>query len=325
MKRHPAPKRIQVITDGRPGNENPALGLAEAIAARCGAAVEARRIALRPGASWLPAGFWAAGGALAFAGVQGGRGDLGAGADLVIGAGRRSAPVIAALRGPGRRAIQFMAPQMPLSRFDAVIAPEHDRLQGPNVLTTLGSPTRLTAARVAEAAQALGPAWRGGDRRLAALIGGPSGAARFGEPEAEALIAALHRFADAGFAPLLIPSRRTPDALIGRLKTEFPAAPIHVGGGANPYPGVLGVADAALVTADSVNMCSEAASTGMPLFVLPVPGLSPKLRRFQDALAARTGARAPEEPQARWTYDPLDEAGRIAGLLLARGGEPRPA
>lgn len=321
------PETILVLTDGRPGNENPALGLAEAMQRRCGARIEIRRIALRPGLAAAPARVWALGPGLGwpFLGLKGGAGDLRAPRDLVIGAGRRSAPIVAALRRPGTAVVQFMAPQMALSRFDAVIAPEHDGLTGPNVIASLGSPTRLSAARVAEAAAALPPAWRPEGPRLAALIGGPSGAARFGAAEQDALIAALTRFQAAGFALLLIPSRRTPQPLIDRLRATFPDAPLHAGEGPNPYPGALGVADAALVTADSVNMCSEAASTGLPLFLLPVPGLAPKLRRFHAALAARTQARPPEDPQARWTYDPLDEAGRIADLLLAPAEEPRPA
>ncbi|MGG7566686.1 mitochondrial fission ELM1 family protein [Rhodovulum sp. DZ06] len=314
------PKLIRVVTDGRPGNENPALGLAEALAARTGATVETARITLRPGLSALPAAIWARrlGPGWPFSGLSRGAEGLRDPADLVIGAGRRSAPIVAALRGPGRAAIQLMNPQMPLARFDAVIAPEHDGLRGANVMSSLGSLTRLSAARTAAAAAALPPEWRPEGPTLAAMIGGPSGAATFTDAEAEALLSALARARAQGFAPLLIPSRRTPPALIDRLKAAFPDAPIHTGDGPNPYPGVLGVAAAALVTADSVNMCSEAASTGLPLFILPVPGLSPKLQRFHAALAARTGARAPDDFTAAWTYPPLDEAGRIADALLAR-------
>ena len=314
----PPPQRILVLTDGRPGNENPALGLAEALARRSGARIETRRIAMKPWASRLPAALWG----LPIPGLARlslGRADgvFDAQADLVIGAGRRSAPIVASLRAPGREAVQFMAPQMPASRFSAVIAPEHDGLSGPNVLGALGSPTRITPEAVATAAAALPPEWRPETPALAVMIGGPSGAARFGAEEEQALLGALHAAKARGLAPLLIPSRRTPGPLTDRLAAEFPAAPMHLGDGPNPYPGTLGAARAALVTADSVNMCSEAASAGLPLHVLPIPGLAPKLRRFHAALAARIPVHGPESVgEAPPPPAPLAEADRIAALLL---------
>ena len=35
----------------------------------------------------------------------------------------------------------------------------------------------------------------------------------------------------------------------------------------NPYPGILAMADAVIVTSDSINMASEAASTGKPVLI----------------------------------------------------------
>lgn len=314
----PLPKRIHVVTDGRPGNENPALGLAEALARRTGAQLSRSRVALRPWAAKLPAAFWGLPvPGLARLALAEADGAFDTDADLVIGAGRRSAPVVAALRAPGRAAVQFMAPQMPLHRFSAVIAPEHDGIGGPNVLTTLGSPTRVTPETVAAAAADPPPDWRPEAPALAALIGGPSGSAPFGAAEQEALVAALRAARARGLALLLIPSRRTPASLTDRLAAEFPDAPMHLGDGQNPYPGVLGAARAALVTADSVNMCSEAASAGLPLHVLPVPGLAPKLRRFHDGLSARIPVHPPETAGAApRPAAPLAEADRIAALLL---------
>ena len=44
------------------------------------------------------------------------------------------------------------------------------------------------------------------------------------------------------------------------------------GEGENPYFGLLGLADFLVVTCDSVNMVSEAASTGKPVYVADLPG-----------------------------------------------------
>ena len=68
---------------------------------------------------------------------------------------------------------------------------------------------------------------------------------------------------------VLIPSPRTPAALIETLGAELGEADIHIVSRdeANPYPGILGVADAIIVTSDSVNMASEAAITGKPVLI----------------------------------------------------------
>ncbi|NIV88419.1 MAG: hypothetical protein GWN35_16725, partial [Actinobacteria bacterium] len=47
------------------------------------------------------------------------------------------------------------------------------------------------------------------------------------------------------------------------------------GTGANPYPAILGLAAAAIVTGDSVNMASEAATAGLPLHVFRLSRTSP--------------------------------------------------
>ena len=57
------------------------------------------------------------------------------------------------------------------------------------------------------------------------------------------------------------------------------------GSGDNPYFGMLGLADAIIVTADSVTMVSEAAATGKPVHVVALEGGSAKFARFHRAMA----------------------------------------
>jgi mitochondrial fission protein ELM1 len=91
------------------------------------------------------------------------------------------------------------------------------------------------------------------------------------------------------------------------------------GTGANPYPGLLGHADAVLVTQDSVNMASEAATTGLPVHVFPLGGVARKIARFHESLERRGASRRFAGTIDHWSYPPLAEADRIAGELLARG------
>ena len=70
---------------------------------------------------------------------------------------------------------------------------------------------------------------------------------------------------------MIMASRRTPDGLVERLCANLPAggAMLPQKGEPNVYPGVLGLAQAVIVTSDSVNMASEAAITGKPVLIAP--------------------------------------------------------
>jgi mitochondrial fission protein ELM1 len=328
------PLRLWVITDGRVGNEAQALGLAEALARRRPATIALRRVAPKAWTARLPAQLWHALGA-----HEGGWPFTAYNArvrriappwpDLVIGAGRRIAPLVAALKKLHRvKTVQILDPCMPLGNFDLVVVPEHDRahdrvhdrVAGQNLIATLGSIGRTTPEIVAAAAEP----WR--DRlaalphpRLAVLLGGPSPSARFGGGAAGRLADALQALAAQGHGLMVTPSQRTPRGLIGRLSDLLgDRAFVWDGTGDNPYPGILGLADAVLVTGDSVNMASEAASTGKPVHVFPLARVAAKIHRFHTALAAHGAMRRFEGTIGDWSYPPLAEADRVAAEIENR-------
>lgn len=297
--------RILVVTDGRAANITQAVGLAEAMATCMPSVIETAIVALRPGLSALPNRCLHLLGARAFTSMPQSR------PQLAIGAGRRGNLAAAFLARHGARAVAVLRPHLPLSAFSAVVVPAHDRLNGNRVLTTLGALNRLTPA-ILEEAQMPFP-----DRpapRLAAMIGGPSRSARFDEA---ALLADLGRFA--GWSVLATPSRRTPPGLADRIRAAHPGIWLWDGTGSNPYPGLLTAADAILITSDSVNMASEAASTGKPVFVSGAPSQG-KNAAFHADIAAYGATRPAEQAPAPWHYPPLHEAARIAPLLLKRLG-----
>jgi mitochondrial fission protein ELM1 len=220
----------------------------------------------------------------------------------------------------GVRGVQIMTPGMRLSAFDAVVAPQHDGLGGPNVAPTLGALNDLTPERLAaEAAR-----WRPRlghlpTPRVAVLVGGPSRGADFGARALEELLHGLTRLAVDGAGLMITPSRRTPKAVTNRLADALSGLGgwLWAGVGDNPYPGILGLADATVVTADSVNMASEAAATGRPVFVSPVDRLSAKHRRFHASLIEAGIARPFAGELATWSYAPLREAERAADGLAS--------
>ena len=93
------------------------------------------------------------------------------------------------------------------------------------------------------------------------------------------------------------------------------------GHGANPYYGMLALADAIIVTCDSVNMVSEACTTGKPVYVIDLPGGSDKFRRFHQAMRDDGLTRPFADRLEMWNYPPLNDvelvAERIAEMLAA--------
>jgi mitochondrial fission protein ELM1 len=120
----------------------------------------------------------------------------------------------------------------------------------------------------------------------------------------------------AGGSLMMTFSRRTPDKARALLTARLRHLPglIWDGTGENPYFAFLGAADHILVTEDSTNMATEAASTGKPVFILKMDGSS----------LEGLGATRPFDGLLRgWSYEPVRETQRAAAVILERLAAPR--
>jgi len=304
-----------VVTEGAAGMENQALGLAE----RLSLPIVVKRVRLRPPWRWLapraPVSPF-------------GRMEKDSSPmtppwpRIVIGCGRQSIPFVRAIkRASGGRTltVQCQHPRIASANFDLVIPPEHDALTGTNVFPILGSANRITPERLAEARAHFAPRFeplRG--PRLGVLIGGASRAYSFGAAEAERLAGALMELART-HGLMVTTSRRTDERNSARIAQALAGtdADLFRGEGENPYLGILAWADAFLVTADSVNLACEAAATGEPVHIFPLPGGSAKFHRFHRGLERRGIARPFAGHIEQWNYPPLDETGRAAARIQA--------
>src|SRR2546421_4624059 len=274
---------VWVLHDGKPGMASQALGLAEATGFPF---VEKQLSVNRPWA-WLPPQLWLAPLRVAS------EGDVRLAPpwpDLVIGCGRHSAmPALAIRRASGGRtfAAQVQDPRTGRGEFDLLFVPEHDRLRGPRVIVTRGAIHRVTATRLTEERQRF-PGLAGLPQPiLGVLIGGANRSYRLGLDRLAAIadgIAGVLR--TGGGSAVVTPSRRTGAAGIALLRERLAGLPAEIwdGSGANPYYAYLAIADALLVTADSVSMVSEAAGTGKPVHILELAGGDAKFARFHRAM-----------------------------------------
>ncbi|HMN36128.1 MAG TPA: mitochondrial fission ELM1 family protein [Hyphomicrobium sp.] len=315
-----AGRRAWIISDGKAGHEIQMLGVADALSV----AAEVKRIAEPRGFYKLTAPY----GRPPHASRFGAPGSVFAPPWPVIAfaTGRLTTPYIRALK---RRAglqtftVILLDPKTGPRSADLFWVPEHDARRGANVVTTLASPHRYSAERLArlraETPQAIAalPA-----PRIAVLIGGPNGDYRYGGEDTARLAEALAAIAGSGAGLMITASRRTPPGLLAAVDQATAAAHriVWSGDGDNPYPYFLANADAFVVTADSINMVGEAAATGKPIYVFHPAGGSAKFDRFHAAMSAKGITRALSAPFVfeTWSYAPLDCAGAIAREIERR-------
>ena len=255
--------------------------------------------------------------------------------DIMITCGRRMAGFALAMRrraradGKPMQIVQLQDPRLPPSMFDALVVPRHDRARGANVLVTTGSLNRLTLDSIKSAMMALPSRWLTTTRHtaVAVMIGGDNRRYRITPEMADGMADRLARFAAGAKATLMImASRRTPDGLVERLCANLPAggAMLPQKGEPNVYPGVLGLAQAVIVTSDSVNMASEAAITGKPVLIAPwqsatdtnPSGEAGRIRAFHDHMFAGSHTAPMAGTIPNGSFERLDEMAGLTEELL---------
>jgi mitochondrial fission protein ELM1 len=317
------PRRLTVwaVSDGRVGIEAQVLGLAEAVARQRPATIVVKRVAWRWGLGRTPLSLLPLPRLLLTS-------DSPISApwpDIWIGAGRASLPLSRRARrwSAGKTFVaQTQAPRGPLDAFDLVVPPAHDGLSGPNVLPVVGAPNRTSPAGFArDLARFKGRIDPLPRPRVVLTVGGKSNSHDLGPDRARRMAAEVASAVRALGGSLLVSfTRRTPAAARRALAEGLAGVPgwIWDGEGDNPYFAFLAAADIILVTEDSTNLATDAATTGKPIHVLTMDGGGRKFDRFHEDLRRRGIARPFTGELTAWSYVPLDETNRAASELLRR-------
>ncbi|MEL6416649.1 MAG: mitochondrial fission ELM1 family protein [Pseudomonadota bacterium] len=250
---------------------------------------------------------------------------------LWIAAGRRSAPYTAAVRGwSGHKTftVQILDPKSDPDKFDLVIVPEHDLLDGPNVIRTTGSPTHFSGDAIEETGQAFADLADENGKSAVVILGGDSKAHTFDRNTANELAGQLETLAGRGWRLRITCSRRTPLQIATLMRQLADRIGAHFWAndqdGPNPYLAWLLYSDVAIVTEDSANMLSDAAWHGLPVHILKLKGDAPKFDRLHQSLVDRGCARWFEGDLEIWDYQPLREAERVADKIIEKLLERHP-
>ncbi|PVE22557.1 nucleoside-diphosphate sugar epimerase [Microvirga sp. KLBC 81] len=304
-----------VLTDGKAGDELQALSVAEAL----GLQPQIRRVKPRAPFTWaMP---W---GPIDF------RERSGAPSspitppypDLLIASGRRAVPYLRFIkRASGGRTYTVLLkdPRTGPKTADFIWSPDYDRLRGPNVLTTLTPPHRVSPDKIAAARAQPDPRLASLPHpRVAVLVGGDSRHHRFTDRDIARFVEHLTTLAEPGAGLMITASRRTPSALREALidLTVRHNAYFWDGTGENPYVSMLSLADFIVATADSFNMIGEAAATGKPILVFEPSGGHPKLDVYMAAMRAHGVVHPFEGRLVGQPYEPLNSTPKIAAAIV---------
>ena len=210
--------------------------------------------------------------------------------DLVIAAGRKTIPYLKYIRKASKKeckTIYLQDPRIDSKEFDIVWAPEHDSIEGNNVIKTITSPNRVTN----ELLNYHHDEWLDKLLKLKGpfigfLIGGKSKAYNFNDAECEKIIQALNFVISNGYTPLITLSRRSPKKLSNRIKNLLINEKnlFYDGQGDNPYFAILKASEIIITTPDSANMISEAINVPKPVYYIDIKSNSKRFNKFINTL-----------------------------------------
>lgn len=200
---------------------------------------------------------------------------------LVIASGRRTLPALRHIKRHSPKTVAVFCgwPDSP-SGIDLIAAPQHDTPPAlPNVMTTLAPLHAVTSEALAAARAALIPNIHHLPRPWVALcLGGKTKKGDYKASDWHELIRMAQQLAGSG-SLLITTSRRTPPEAM-TLFSSLVSAPhlLHRWDTDkdNPYLGLLGAADAIIVTGDSLSMCAEACAAHKPLYIFSLPRVCPR-------------------------------------------------
>ena len=217
--------------------------------------------------------------------------------------------------------IHIQDPKVSLSKFDFVVAPEHDGLIGENVISSKGAIHYLTEKELDENISYLKPRINK-EKIVTLIVGGPNKYYDYKETEIEKIFYKIKQnFLNNGYQLILIPSMRTPKKIIEAAKNYFDDNQVIITDiDKKAYLSSLRLADHIVVTCDSTSMISEAAITGKPIYVAHIPHIknNDRFKKFFEIFKELNIIRDLNDKVDNWRYDKLNETYRISRYIKSK-------
>ncbi len=214
--------------------------------------------------------------------------------------------------------IHIQDPKVSLKNFDFIVAPEHDGLEGKNVLKSKGAIHYLRESELEENKSYL--ISRVNKKKLVTfVVGGPNKYYDYKDELIDNIFFKIkNNFIKKGFQLILIPSMRTPKKVIEKAKNYFDKSQIVINDvDKKAYLSSLKLADYIVVTCDSTSMISEAAITGKPIYVAQMPSVKRNYRfeKFFELFKSLNIIKDLHNSLDDWKYKKLNETNKISGYI----------
>ena len=243
---------------------------------------------------------------------------------IVISCGRKSVVPSIALKKKFKKEIfniHIQDPKVSLEHFDLIISPDHDELEGKNVLKTKGAIHYLTQKEIQKNYKYL-KIDKENKKIISFILGGPNKYYDYSDKEIDVIFNQIKNlFTIDKYKIIVVPSYRTPERIIKKAFNTFSHNHLVVKSvDKSAYLSALSLADLIIITCDSTSMISESAITGKPIYVAKMRPVKNN-RRFENFFTQFKNLgiiRDLENGIDSWSYNQLDEVNRLAPIIKDR-------
>ena len=239
--------------------------------------------------------------------------------DVIISCGRKSViPSIFFKQNSQKKIfnIHIQDPKVSLKNFDFIVAPEHDNLEGENVILTKGAIHYLTMREIDENRGFLEDKINKNKGIMTLILGGPTKHYKYTKENIQKIYSKLNNNINKKNLQLVvIPSMRTPLETIKLAKEYFGSNHLIIENvDKKAYLSGLSLANFIVVMCDSSSMISEAALTGKPIYVAQIPSSKNdyRFKKFRDLFKQLNIIKELNDNLETWNYERLDETNRVA-------------
>jgi len=214
--------------------------------------------------------------------------------------------------------IHIQDPKVSPHNFDLIVAPEHDGLEGKNVIKSKGAIHYLRDNELENNKDYLKSKVKK-EKLVTFIVGGPNKYYNYDDLIIEEIFSKIkNNFINQGYQLIFIPSMRTPQKIIDKAKYYFDENQIVVTNiDKKAYLSSLKLANHIVVTCDSTSMISEAAITGKPIYIAQMPPIRKNYRfkNFFELFKSLNIIKDLENSVEDWDYEKLNETDRISSYI----------
>ena len=239
--------------------------------------------------------------------------------DVIISCGRKSViPSIFFKQNSQKKIfnIHIQDPKVSLKNFDFIVVPEHDGLQGENVISTKGALHYLNMKEIDENRSYLEDKINKNKDIITLILGGPTRYYKYTKKNIQEIYSKLNNNINKKNLQLVvIPSMRTPSETIKLAKEYFGLDHLIIDNvDKKAYLSALSLAKFIVVMCDSSSMISEAALTGKPIYIAQIPSSKNdyRFKKFRDLFKELNIIKELNDNLETWNYERLDETNRVA-------------